>query len=150
MSETSTAAATLVLTAELRAEIERHAERAYPDECCGVMLGRQEEGDRRVVESLIEIENEWDEAERRRRFLITPQQVMRAEKQAREQGLDILGYYHSHPDAEPRPSEFDREHAWPWYSYPIVGVQKGKAVEVRVWQLLDDRSGYVEAALLND
>lgn len=140
-SETQTAA--VILSAAQRETIDRHAEATYPDECCGVMLGRQIDG-RRVVEKLIEIENEWDAEERRRRFLITPRQYMQAEKQATQAGLDLLGFYHSHPDAPARPSEFDREHAWPFYSYLIAGVAQGKTVDLTGWQLRDDRSGYEE------
>lgn len=131
----------VILTSEQRRFIDQHAEATYPDECCGVMLGRQTDG-KRVIEQLIEIENQWDEEERRRRFLITPQQYMRAEKQAREAGLDLLGFYHSHPDSPARPSEFDREYAWPFYSYLIAGVDAGNTVDLTAWQLLDDRSGY--------
>ncbi len=140
MTQTSTQA-TVVLTGDQRAAIDRHAEATYPDECCGIILGRQIDG-RRVVEQLIEIQNEWDAEERRRRFLITPRDLMQAEKQARQADLDVLGFYHSHPDAPARPSEFDREHAWPFYSYLIASVAQGKTVDLTGWQLRDDRSGY--------
>lgn len=143
-SEPNTTTTPVVLTAEQRAQIDRHAEAIYADECCGIILGRQEES-QRVVETLIEIDNNWDEAERRRRFLITPRQLMQAEKAGRERGLDVLGFYHSHPDAPARPSEFDREHAWPWYSYLIASVQDGKAADLTGWQLRDDRSGFEPA-----
>ncbi len=136
----------VTLTTAQRQTIDQHAEATYPDECCGVILGRQENG-KRVVEQLIEIENQWDEQERRKRFLITPQQYMRAEKQAREAELDLLGFYHSHPDAPARPSEFDREHAWPFYSYLIAGVDAGTTVDLTAWQLLDDRSGYEQVEI---
>ncbi len=131
----------LAISTALRRSIELHAEATYPDECCGVILGNQEPG-QRVVTKLIEIENEWDADERRRRFLITPDQYMQAERAARDLGLDILGFYHSHPNAPARPSEFDQEHAIPWYVYPIVSVKDGKATEMNGWQLRDDRSGY--------
>ncbi len=144
-----TIAAPVVLTAEQRAAIDRHAEATYPDECCGVILGRQVDG-KRIVEALVEIENQWDEVERRRRFLITPKQYMQAEKQATAAGLDLLGFYHSHPDAPARPSEFDREHAWPFYSYLIAGVSNGKTVELTGWQLKDDRTGYEQAEVVED
>ncbi|CAN5637741.1 M67 family metallopeptidase [soil metagenome] len=134
---------TVVLTSDQRAAIDRHAEATYPDECCGIMLGRQVDR-QRVIERLIEIANEWDSEERRRRFLITDRQYMQAEKQARQAGLDLLGFYHSHPDAPARPSEFDREHAWPFYSYLIAGVADGKTVDLTGWQLRNDRSGYDE------
>ncbi len=137
----------VVLSASQREAVNRHAEATYPDECCGIMLGRQVDG-QRVVEQLIEIENEWDAEERRRRFLITPRDLMQAEKQARQADLDVLGFYHSHPDAPARPSEFDREHAWPFYSYLIAGVAQGKTVDLTGWQLRDDRSGYEEIEVL--
>lgn len=144
-----TLAAPVVLTGGQRAAIDRHAEATYPDECCGVILGRQVDG-KRIVEELVEIENQWDEVERRRRFLITPKQYMQAEKQATAAGLDLLGFYHSHPDAPARPSDFDREHAWPFYSYLIAGVSEGKTVELTGWQLKDDRTGYEQAEVLED
>jgi len=144
--QTRTDAVPVVLTAVQREMIDRHAEATYPDECCGIMLGRQVDG-QRIVEELIEIENQWDEAERRRRFLITPRQYMQAEKQASQAGLDLLGFYHSHPDAPARPSEFDREHAWPFYTYLIAGVAGGTTVDLTGWQLRDDRSGYEQITI---
>jgi proteasome lid subunit RPN8/RPN11 len=65
-----------------------------------------------------------------------------AEKEAREKKIDLIGWYHSHPDAPARPSEFDREHAWPWYSYIIVSVQKGEPKDTTSWRLHDDRAAY--------
>lgn len=133
----------LQLTGEQQKFIEEHAERAYPDECCGAILGTLD-GETRIVEDLIEMENTWDPEERRRRFFITAEEVMRVERAARERDLVVMGYYHSHPDAPAKPSEFDRDHAWPWLIYPIAGVQEGKVAELRGWQLHDDRSGYQE------
>lgn len=141
MSGAGTQTAAMQLTAAQRAEIERHAAATYPDECCGILLGR-EAGGERVVERLLAIENEWDEVERRRRFLIQPRDLLRAEREGRLTGLDVLGFYHSHPDAPARPSEFDREHAWPWYTYLIAGVDHGRVVALTGWQLRDDRTGY--------
>jgi proteasome lid subunit RPN8/RPN11 len=76
-----------------------------------------------------------------------PREFTRVEREADERGLTLLGFYHSHPDAPPRPSEFDREHAWPWFVYPIIGVQGGEPVEIRAWRLRDERDGYDELAL---
>lgn len=143
---TSQQAATVLLPPELLAEIAQHGETTYPDECCGILLGREIEGER-SVERLVSIENSWDEAERANRFLIGPDDVMRAEREARHAGLDVLGFYHSHPDAEARPSEFDRDHAWPWYTYLITSIGNGKFVNITGWQLHDDRSGYQEATI---
>ena len=78
----------------------------------------------------------------RNRFEVTPGDVQLAEKTAREKNIDLIGWYHSHPDAPARPSEFDREHAWPWYSYIIVSVQSGQPRDMTSWRLRDDRSAY--------
>jgi proteasome lid subunit RPN8/RPN11 len=121
--------------------IARHGEATYPDECCGILLGRETDG-ARVVARLLQIDNQWDAVERRRRFLIQPDDLLRAERAARRDGLDVLGFYHSHPDAPARPSEFDREHAWPWYTYLIASVEQGRYATLTGWQLKDDRTGY--------
>jgi proteasome lid subunit RPN8/RPN11 len=77
-----------------------------------------------------------------RRYLIAPEDMLDAEKEARRLGIDIIGVYHSHPDHPARPSEFDREHAFPWYSYVIVSVQKGEPENLTAWVLKDDRSSF--------
>lgn len=135
--------ATLKLSPGQQAAIFEHAERAFPDECCGAIFGHAD-GDAREIVELREMENTWDPSERRRRFLITPEEYMRVEREADDLGLSLIGFYHSHPNAEARPSDFDREHAWPWFAYPIVEVRDGEAAGMRVWQLQDDRSGYAE------
>jgi proteasome lid subunit RPN8/RPN11 len=76
--------------------------------------------------------------------LINPETVLAAHKEARSLGLDIVGYYHSHPDHPAQPSDFDREHAWPGLSYLIVSVQGGKVAEARSWRLTDERDRYEE------
>ncbi|CAN5586315.1 M67 family metallopeptidase [soil metagenome] len=139
-------AATLKLSDGQQSAMYRHAERAYPDECCGAIFGNVD-GDAREIVELRELENSWDPIERRRRFLITPAEYMRVEREADDLGLSLIGFYHSHPNAEARPSDFDREHAWPWFAYPIIEVRDGEAISVRVWQLQDNRQGYDELAL---
>jgi proteasome lid subunit RPN8/RPN11 len=74
------------------------------------------------------------------RFSLTAEDVLGAEQAAREQNLEVIGWYHSHPNHPARPSEYDREHAWPWYSYVIVSVVNGVAVEMTSWRLADDRA----------
>jgi proteasome lid subunit RPN8/RPN11 len=76
------------------------------------------------------------------RFLIDPLDQLRMEKDARARGLEVLGYYHSHPDHPARPSEYDREHAWPWYSYIIVSVVRGIAKDLTCWVLAEDRGTF--------
>ncbi|MCY7345858.1 MAG: M67 family metallopeptidase, partial [Pyrinomonadaceae bacterium] len=75
---------------------------------------------------------------------ITPKDVMRAERYAREKKLDVVGYYHSHPDHPARPSQFDLDHALPVWSYIIVSIENGKAVDVRAWEMENDRSKFNE------
>jgi proteasome lid subunit RPN8/RPN11 len=138
----STQHSALLLTAAHVAEITRHGEETFPDECCGAILGRVEADGTRVVGRLLPIENQWDEGERRRRFLITPQQYMKLERAADKAGEALIGFYHSHPNAPARPSEFDREHALPWHSYLIASIRDGQYDTMTNWQLKDDRSGY--------
>jgi proteasome lid subunit RPN8/RPN11 len=133
----------LKLTAELLNAIERHAEAAYPHEGCGILLGRVE-GDTRTVTDILPVENQREEAARRNRYLIPPEVVADGEEMAEQKGLEVIGFFHSHPDHPARPSAFDREHAWPWYSYVITSVEQGRASGSRAWRLLDDRSQFVE------
>jgi proteasome lid subunit RPN8/RPN11 len=120
----------------------QHAATSYPDECCGVLIGRILD-DSTVVERLLSADNERDDS-RHNRYLINPETVLAAHKEARALGLDVVGYYHSHPDHPARPSEFDREHAWPGVSYLIVSVEKGNVADARSWRLADDREKFDE------
>lgn len=128
-----------ILPPEL-AKVNDHARRAYPNECCGVLLGKQVSGRKLVVEAR-PVENARADSPENR-YLIAPSDFLAAERYAREQKLEILGFYHSHPDHPARPSEFDREHAWPWFSYVIVAVEKGRPGEVASWELSEDRSQF--------
>ena len=122
--------------------LERHAAVSYPDECCGVLIGRSNGGSM-FVERVLSVGNEREDS-RHNRYLISPETILAAHKEARALGLDVLGYYHSHPDHPARPSEFDREHAWPGLSYLIVSVEKGTVVDRRSWRLSDDRESFEE------
>lgn len=135
----------LVITPRHLLTINRHATVSYPEECCGVLIGRVQ-AECTVVERVLSVGNERQDS-RHNRFLINPETVLAAHKEARALGLDIVGYYHSHPDHPARPSDFDREHAWPGLSYLIVSVQKGKVAEARSWRLTDDRGRYEEETI---
>jgi proteasome lid subunit RPN8/RPN11 len=129
------------LSEEHMAAIVRHGEAAYPFEGCGMLLGRQEDG-HKVVVRVLPVANTREPEAKHNRYLISPEAVMTAEQQASREGLDIVGFFHSHPDHPERPSDFDREHAWPWYSYLITSVHKGQAVKTAAWTLSDDRGGF--------
>jgi proteasome lid subunit RPN8/RPN11 len=135
------------VSAQWQAAIRAEGEAAYPNECCGVLLGALRNDDSRVVESIIPINNAREEAEQYHRFKIEPEDVMRAEKAARAQSRDVLGFYHSHPDHPARPSEYDRDNAVPFYSYIIVSVEKSGAAELTSWRLSDDRNEFLEEAV---
>lgn len=138
------------LSDRLVSEITRHAEAAYPHECCGLLVGRIEEGGRtRVVVETYPVENTFDEGERHHRMSIEPLEYARAERLYAKRGLGVVGNYHSHPDHPAVPSQFDLEHLapWPTMSYVVVSVRAGKAVEVRSWELANDRSRFEEEAL---
>jgi proteasome lid subunit RPN8/RPN11 len=135
---------TLYLDDCARDSIVQHGEGGYPNEVCGILLGKDENG-RRVIRLTMPIENSFEQDEQYHRFLITPAHMFRAERLARHDRLDVLGVYHSHPNAPAQPSEYDRDHAaWTSWSYVIVSVRDGKAAEIRAWKLRDDRSVYDE------
>jgi proteasome lid subunit RPN8/RPN11 len=135
----------LVISPRHLQTIGRHATASYPDECCGVLIGRAME-DATVVERVLSVGNERQDS-RHNRFLISPETILAAQKEARGLGLDIVGYYHSHPDHPARPSDFDREHAWPWVSYLIVSLEGRKVVDTRSWRLREDRESFDEEAI---
>src|SRR3990172_2367177 len=105
----------IVLASNNLKEIARHAELDYPHECCGLLLGQFVENAKRAVETF-PISNAREEEVKRNRFLIRPEELRRGEEYARSRGLEIIGYYHSHPDHAAVPSQYDLEHAWPIYS----------------------------------
>jgi len=137
----------LNLSHELAERIRQHGAETFPHECCGALLGRDSaftenvKGPSREVVELFPLVNRRDDSPRNR-FAVTAEDVLEAEKAARRQGLDVVGWYHSHPDHPAQPSQFDREHAWPWYSYIIVSVMSGRPAEMSSWRLNDDRQDY--------
>lgn len=131
----------IYLTKELIEQIEAHGERTFPYECGGMLIGRFEQGKKTVVE-LLPMENAMSEAEQHNRVLILPKDVLKAERYARSQKLDVVGYYHSHPDHPAIPSQFDLDHALPVWTYIIVSVESGKAADVRSWEMENDRSKF--------
>jgi proteasome lid subunit RPN8/RPN11 len=150
----------LFLPASADEAIRRHGQETYPHECCGAIVGN---GDR--VVDVVPLPNTTEEGPRRR-FLIRPSEYMLAERRAQEQGLELLGFYHSHPDHPARPSPTDLERAWPTFAYIIISVVDGDAAlpgrsagraatrdngaragHMTVWYLKDDRSSFEEGVL---
>jgi proteasome lid subunit RPN8/RPN11 len=131
----------LVLSPDLYQQIEQEGIRAYPNECCGVMIGRDVSNtDRsvsRIVERLQPLTNSFEKEEQYHRFRLDPLEYIQVEKTAGAEGKLVLGFYHSHPDCPARPSEYDRQHGWPFYSYVIVSILKRQPADMTSW-LLDE------------
>ena len=127
-------------------EIREHGVRDYPYECCGLLLGRFG-ADGKVVTETYPISNAREESAKRNRFLITPEELMKGERYARSRDLEVVGFYHSHPDSPAVPSKYDLEHAWPTYSYIIVSTQEGGTTDLFSWEQEDDRSRFNEEKL---
>jgi proteasome lid subunit RPN8/RPN11 len=127
----------VVLSEELARRIRAHGAESYPQECCGALLGTDGEKGREVLD-VFPLVNRRDDSPRNR-FSISPEDFRAAEKAASERGLELIGWYHSHPDHPALPSEYDREHAWPWYSYIIVSVVEREPKQMTSWRLADNR-----------
>ena len=117
------------------AQLRQHLEAGYPNEACGALIGRAGEGSREVLEfrpmrNTI-TDRPWD------RYALDPLEQLQVQKNADARGLEIIGFAHSHPDHPARPSSFDQDHAWSFYSYVVASVQRGKLVEARSWLLTD-------------
>jgi proteasome lid subunit RPN8/RPN11 len=134
---------TLILSPEILRAIQAHGEGAYPNEGAGFLLGRQS-GAAKTVTATMPLENKWDAAGQYHRFELSSQDWLAAEAECDRQGLDWIGCFHSHPDHPAMPSEFDRDHALPWFSYIITSIEGGRAVVSRAWLLADDRSAFAE------
>ena len=129
----------LLISSKLVDGINAHVESAYPGEGAGFLLGVEGE-----VTEIFSLPNAREEEARHNRFLLTPEDYMKAEMKAMELGVDLIGVFHSHPDCPNVPSEYDREWAQPFFSYIITRVDDGKAVSHRLWKLVEDRSKYDE------
>jgi proteasome lid subunit RPN8/RPN11 len=138
----------LQLTNEHRSAIAAHSERDYPYECCGLLLGQFANGGGKVCAEIYPISNAREEAAKRNRFLIRPEELLRGEQHATEKGLEVVGFYHSHPDHPAVPSAYDLEHAWPVYSYLVVAIRSGHAEELRSWEMQTDRTRFDEEEIL--
>jgi len=134
----------LLLSSELEKNIRKEGEAAYPDECCGVLIGEVDNAGVKIVKRTLTINNAREDGEQYHRFLITPEDMLRAEQAARAAKLEVIGFYHSHPDHPSAPSGYDKDHALPFYSYVIVSVDKGKAQVLTSWELTNDRINFVQ------
>ena len=134
----------LLVPIGLLAVIEQQALACYPNECCGVLVGRP--GARTAAHSVHPVENQRaDQASHR--YEIDPRQVVRLDRQAEERGQEIIGFYHSHPGQRATPSDSDREYAWPGYLYLIVGLTAKGETEIRAWTYDEEAAAFGERAI---
>ena len=139
---------TLLLDRDQLASLQQHVEGTYPYEGGGLLIGRTDEQGRKIVTEIKPFENQRAIEDQHNRILITDQMYRAGEEYADGKGLLLVGFFHSHPDHPARPSEFDREHALPWWSYVIVSVQQKRSTDVLSWELREDRSRFDEEEIV--
>ncbi len=127
-------------------EIEAHGKEGYPHEVCGIMLGAYGSERNEVMELRRAANLNKDRAHDR--YELDPKDLLRAERDARDADMEIIGFYHSHPDHPDIPSEFDRERAWPSYSYIISSVMGGKETTTKSWLLNDESQAFEEEKII--
>ncbi|MBQ8879000.1 MAG: M67 family metallopeptidase [Lachnospiraceae bacterium] len=123
----------LILQNDAMEKIRFYAQKEYPKECCGIMLGRRF-GEQRIVYKVIPTRNMMDERRITTCFLINPLEIVKAELQAEEKKHEIIGFYHSHTDYEAVTSSADVNQMIAGYSYPIVSVKNGICDQVRSFE----------------
>lgn len=127
-------------------QITAHLCTAYPREAAGLLLGTAADGSW-LATRMLPLTNKFAHAEQYHRYLITAEDMLEGEDYAATFGLDVVGIFHSHPDSAPKPSDYDCQHALPWYLYLIVSIAAGEPAGARAWQLREDRSDFNEAVL---
>lgn len=137
----------LEITASLYEEITTHLRDTYPKEGAGLLLGHETEAGKKAMR-IVTLENKFAPTQQHHRYLITAEDMLAGETAADDEGMEILGVYHSHPDHPAEPSSFDHANALPWYSYLIVSVQNQHPDTVRCWRLSNDRSRFSEEDLV--
>ena len=142
-------ATSLVLPADLRKQIEDEGVAAYPNECCGILIGSEKV---RTVDRIVPMANAFDPQERYHRFSIDPLLLANAEESAAAEGKAVIGFYHSHPDHPARPSEYDRTHVPPWnfYSHVIVAIEKKRPAAMTCWVFNEDTEQFDEQAIRSE
>jgi proteasome lid subunit RPN8/RPN11 len=141
----------LVLSRSIAAQIEKEGVAAYPNECCGILIGKEKDG-RRVVERLAPMKNAFVAGEQYHRFSIDPLAQIEAEKSADDGGQVVLGYYHSHPDHPAKPSEYDRTHVPPWsfYGHIIVAIEKARPAAMTAWVMDEETEQFAPLELIRE
>lgn len=139
----------VVLPEYCRERIRAHAAAEYPHECCGLLVGTWQEGGRTVVER-VEPARNLNTERAHDRYELDPMDYLRVDRDAREAGLDVVGFYHSHPDSPPLPSVTDARQAWPAYTYIIISVTGGEPGTMRAWTFDESAEVFDEQEVRGD
>jgi proteasome lid subunit RPN8/RPN11 len=121
-------------------KIHSHGEVTYPEECCGVLIGKYNDTIPVVFEA--RRMTNTNAGNPTRRYNIDPIELMKLEDELDDHGLTMVGIYHSHPDHPARPSQFDLDHAWPNLSYMVLSVEKGESRLLTSWRLSNENSEF--------
>lgn len=137
------------------AQVAAAAEKAYPEECCGLLIGPlpdsfEKTGREVRVEEARALPNGWESQAKTHRYQIDPKLYAQVEKELSGTGRAVVGFYHSHPGVPAWPSPFDLERAWPCYSYWILSVREGKAAGSRSWMRSDDGRNFLEEEIVQE
>lgn len=127
--------------------IKEHAKKAYPYECCGLLVGRDAGSEKDVIE--IHALTNLNTERANDRYEIDPKEYMKIDQEVATRKLSIIGIYHSHPDHPSRPSEFDASRAWEGYSYMIIAIANGEEFEVKSWVFHDSTKTFEEEEIRN-
>lgn len=144
----------LTITQVLYDKLIAHLEAGYPHEACGILIGEMDFAQSppaKQVREVVLVQNVWDAVNEKEsqanRYMISPEDVARADRDAGKRGWDIIGFFHSHPDWPSEASATDREWAWPAISFMITSVRAGKATTTQSWVLRDDRDAFDEETI---
>lgn len=137
----------LILDISKAKAIQQHACETFPEECCGCLLGHME-GDQRRVFQVVKVSNTSSPSTRRTRFFMDPKDIFSVEEQATRLNMDLIGFYHSHPDGVAEPSNYDlRQATWERFSHVILTVRKGNPGNLTSWVLREDRAGFIKESI---
>lgn len=123
---------TLRIPDSLLEKMKEHALRAFPEECCGFLIGNAAQS--KEVSNVVASQNRAPDM-RTQRYTVDPLDHVRLDVELESSGKKILGFYHSHPNTSAKPSLHDVENAWPWYSYLIVAVSRDSVLDTASWVL---------------
>ena len=133
----------IILNQSVVREMHNHATSTYPEECCGLLLGKRGDGATKIANVSERMDNVFQKEERFHRYAIDATKFIDTENKAKGMNQEIIGIYHSHPDSPAKPSSYDTSRAWPGFSYVVIQVNNSEAIETTSWILNQDKKEFV-------